>query len=253
MRIRVSDETRLAFDAAVRKRADWLWDYERVDADDDHATTRRYLDLGPPTPRTTLRVRAGTVLLDNIDTLIFGGLAFDQREVDQPATRQSPGWLEGGSAVEIRLRRTLALALSGLGRIYARTDAVPTERIIDLENQIQPLPVIDSRVGERSLIEGGIAARFTAGARRFSASAEIYARRTRYAILYRDDGIADSLAEASGALGESTVDGGGRFSLDAWVSPRLRLHTEYELSNRFASSPEIAGLKSLRLLLEGRY
>ena len=40
---------------------------------------------------------------------------------------------------------------------------------------------------------------------------------------------------------------------EAWISPRLRLRTEYELSNRFAAAPEIAGLKALRIIAEGRY
>lgn len=252
LRIRVSDETRLAIEATSRKRADWLWDYERV-SDNDPTQPRRYLDLGPPTARTTVRVRAGTVLLDNIDALLFGGAALDERDDDQAPTRTSPGWLEGGSAVEMRLRRTLGLTLSGLGRIYARTDAVPAEQLIDLEGHALPLPATGEHIGERSLFEGGVAARFTGGARKFSATAEIYARRTRHALLYRDDGIADSEHELTEPLDLDTIHGGARFAFDAWITPRLRVHTTYELTNRFATAPEIAGLKALRILVEGQY
>ena len=112
----------------------------------------------------------------------------------------------------------------------------------------------DSRsIGERNLIEGGAQVRFTGGARRFSASAEIYARRTRYAVLYVDDQIASPFTEALEPLDDTTVHGGGRFLFEAWVSPRLRMRAEYELTNRFASAPEIAGLKALRLVAEGHY
>lgn len=252
VRIRVSEQTRLTVDGTRRRRADWRWDYERVEADDPTAA-RRYLDLGPPTPRSTVRVRAGTVFLDNIDALIAGAVAIDDRDPDQATTRTSPGWLEGGGAIEVRLRRTLALTLSGLGRIYGRTDATPAEQIVDLELSQTPLPATGDHVGERSLFEGGVGARFTGGARQFSATAEIYARRTRFAVLYRDDGFADTPHEGNEPLDIDTVHGGGRFAFDAWITPRLRVHTTYELTNRFATSPEVAGLKALRILLEGQY
>ena len=45
--------------------------------------------------------------------------------------------------------------------------------------------------------------------------------------------------------------GGGRFSLQAWVTPRIRLRGEYELSTTLDLAPEILGYKSLRILLEG--
>ncbi len=249
-RIRVSDETRLVLELDLRQRADWLWDYEL--RDDEPGRTRRYLDLGPSLPRTTVRARAGTVLLDNIDTLVFGGLAFDRKDAATEDSLTSAGWAEGGGAVEIRVRRTVAVTLSGLARIYSRVDATG-EEIIDTEDVVQPLGGDSRSIGERNLIEGGAQVRFTGGARRFSASAEIYARRTRYAVLYVDDQVASPFTEALEPLDDTTVHGGGRFLFEAWVSPRLRMRAEYELTNRFASAPEIAGLKALRLVAEGHY
>ncbi|MBK7074157.1 MAG: hypothetical protein IPH44_17825 [Myxococcales bacterium] len=251
VRIRVSDETRLAFEADLRRRADWLWDYER--RDDDPSRPRRYLDLGPTLPRTTVRARAGTVLLDNIDALIFAGLAFDGSRLDDTPSYAAAGWAEGGGAFEIRMRRTVAVTLSGLARVYSRKDAIPAVVVVDQENQIQTLTWPTSNVGERNLVEGGAQVRFTGGARKFSASAEIYARRTRYARLYLDDAVAEPLAESIDPLTDTVIHGGGRFVFEAWISPRLRLRTEYELSNRFAAAPEIAGLKALRIIAEGRY
>lgn len=250
-RIRVSDETRLAFEADLRRRADWLWDYER--RDDDPSRPRRYLDLGPTLPRTTVRGRAGTVLLDNIDALLFAGLAFDGSRADDTPSFASAGWAEGGGAFEIRMRRTVAVTLSGLARVYSRKDASPAVQVVDAENQIQAARWPTANVGERNLLEGGVQVRFTGGARKFSASGEIYARRTRYARLYVDDAVAEPLAESLDPLTDSVIHGGGRFIFEAWISPRLRLRTEYELTNRFAAAPEIAGLKALRIIAEGRY
>jgi len=126
-------------------------------------------------------------------------------------------------------------------------------QVVDAENQIQAAQWPTANVGERNLLEGGVQVRFTGGARKFSASGEIYARRTRYARLYVDDAVAEPLAESLDPLTDSVIHGGGRFIFEAWISPRLRLRTEYELTNRFAAAPEIAGLKALRIIAEGRY
>ncbi|MBK9031877.1 MAG: hypothetical protein IPL61_11215 [Myxococcales bacterium] len=251
MRVRVSAETRLVFDADLRRRADWVWDYDL--RDDDPGRPRRYLDLGPRLPRTTVRGRAGTVLLDNIDALVFGGLAFDGRGVDPTPSFTSAGWVEGGGALEIRMRRTVALTLTGLARVYSRVDAAPAAVVTDEEDQIQALAWPTRNVGERNLIEGGAQVRFTGGARKFSVSGELYARRTRYAQLYVDDADVSPAPEMTDPLDDTTVHGGGRFVFEAWISPRMRVRSEYELSSRFASAPEIAGLKALRIVAEGRY
>ncbi|MEZ4402294.1 MAG: hypothetical protein R3B06_19875 [Kofleriaceae bacterium] len=252
VRVRVSDETRLVIEGELRQRADWLWDYEARDAEGP-GQARRYLELGQRLPRAGLRIRAGTVLLDNIDALLFGAAAIDTSAATDPDTPARPGWIEGGAALEVRVRRTFALSLSGLTRLYRRADALPLAQVVDVENQIQPLQWQSDQLGERSLIEGGAAARFTGGARKFSATVEFYARRTRFAQLYVDDGVSDTRPEATDPLDASSLHGGGRFQAEAWISPRLRLRTEYELTTRLGSAPEITGLKALRILVEGRY
>ena len=240
----------MVIDADLRHRRDWLWDYELREASDP-SSPRRYLDLGPRLPRVGLKVRAGTVLLDNIDLLVFGGFAFDSRGDDVTPSFTAAGWVEGGGALEVRMRRTFALVFSGLSRFYNRRDAPLAERILDVEDgAAQPLTWPTANVGERGLVEGGVVAKFLGGARRFNISGEIYARRTTYAQLYEDDGV--------GPINESILDpielhGGGRFVLEAWVTPAIRIRTEYDLSNRLSIASETDGLKSLRVIAEGRY
>lgn len=248
-RYRWNEDTRIVVDADLRHTADWLWDYELRDA--DPTGPKRYLDLGPKLPRIGLKVRAGTVLLDNIDVLVFGGFAFDNRGDDPTPSFTSQGWLEGGSALEIRMRRTFALALSGLTRVYNRSDAELEDRVTDVEDQAALLAWPTRNVGERSLVEGGITGKFLGGTRRLSVTGELYARRTRYAKLYRDDAVVGPDLEA--VLDPVELHGGGRFVLEAWVTPAIRVRTEYELSNRLFVAYETDGLKSLRILVEGSY
>jgi len=47
------------------------------------------------------------------------------------------------------------------------------------------------------------------------------------------------------------VRGGGQFVLAAWITPRVRLRFEYDLSTTLARVPEILGYKNLRIALEG--
>jgi len=247
-RYRWSDVTRIVLDADLRHRADWLWDYELRD---DATGPRRYLDLGPRLPRVGVKLRAGTVLLDNIDLLVFGGFAVDSRGDDETPSYTAAGWAEGGGSFEVRMRRTFALSFSGLTRVYNRADAALADRLVDRENAAAPLTWTPRHVGERSLVEGGVVGKFSGGARRFSVSGEIYLRRTRYAALYQDDTIVEPMPEA--ALDAVETHGGGRFVLEAWISPAMRVRTEYDLSNRLSVAPETDGLKSLRLIAEGRY
>jgi hypothetical protein len=259
VRYRLSDHTRVVVDAGYRHRRDPLWDLSYRDRDDDVGADRRYLDLGPRLPRATFRVRAGTVLLDNVDLLLNGGAAVDTHTGEDPAddSLYAAGWLEGGGALEVRVRRTFALGVSGLVRAYNRTDAADEEidaTVLDVEDAPSPLVLPADHVGERSLVEGGISARFSGGARKFSVGAELFVRRTRYAELYRDDGVVDAHGddrEADGVLGTRDLRGAGRVTLDAWVTERVRLRCEYDLSSSLAGSPEVNDLKSLRILAEG--
>ena len=85
---------------------------------------------------------------------------------------------------------------------------------------------------------------FLGGARRFNVSGEIYARRTRYAQLYEDDG--------AGPVGETILDpieihGGGRFVLEAWITPAIRGRTEYDLSSRLSVATDLIGSDTVEL------
>ncbi len=256
VRYRLSEETRLVIDGRYRQRRDPIWDYAFRDPDEPGAA-RRYLDRGPSLPRATARARAGTVLLDNIDLLLHGGFAVDTRLEGGEVSYHSAGYLEAGTALEVRVRRAFIVGAQGLWRTYRHRD--PELPIIDVENQVQPLDLPVRNIGERNLVEGGLAARFSGGARKFSAAAEVFVRRTRWAERYRDDGTPDPQAgglgdvEADVILGEFDVRGGGRISFDAWVTRRLRLRAEYDLSTALDGAPEIRGLKALRVQAEGRY
>lgn len=155
------------------------------------------------------------------------------------------------------MRRAFILGLQGLYRAYNHRD--PAEPVIDHENEVQDLNLPPLHVGERNLLEGGVVARFSGGARKFSAAIEVFVRRTRWAERYRDDGEPDLQGGGSGdleseiVLGEFDVRGGGRVSFDAWVTRRLRLRTEYDISSTLDVAPEIRGLKSLRVLAEGQF
>jgi hypothetical protein len=256
IRYRLSEETRLVIDGNYRHRRDVIWDYAFRDPDEPYVA-RRYLDRGPSLPRATARARAGTVLLANIDLLVHGGFAVDTRLEGGEVSYHSAGWLETGSALEVRVRRAFIIGAQGLWRTYRHRD--PNLPVIDVENVVQALDLPVRHVGERNMIEGGLVARFSGGARKFSASLEMFMRRTRWAELYRDDGTPDPQVGGAGdieedvILGEFDVRGGGRISFDAWVTRRLRLRAEYDISSALDWAPEIRGLKALRVLAEGQF
>ena len=93
------------------------------------------------------------------------------------------------------------------------------------------------------------------GARRFSALAEGYGRRTRYARTYCQSDAAGADCRSIVAPGIDYTDfrWGGRVTIEAWIGSRLRLLASYELSSRMDLAPEISGFKSLRLIMEGVY
>lgn len=256
VRYRLSEETRLVIDGNYRHRRDVIWDYAFRDPDEPYVA-RRYLDRGPSLPRATARARAGTVLLSNIDLLLHGGFAVDTRLETGEFSYHSAGWLEAGSALEVRFRRAIIFGAQGLWRTYRHRDPMTPE--IDVENVVGDLYLPPRHVGERNMVEGGVLARFSGGARKFSATAEMFVRRTRWAELYRDDGTPDPRAGGAGdleedvVLGEFDLRGGGRISFDAWVTQRLRLRAEYDLSTALDWAPEIRGLKALRVLAEGQF
>jgi hypothetical protein len=255
VRARVSEVTTVIVDNLLRTEADWFWDHASIAASPPErrsveldAAARRYLDLGPVRPRFQTAVQAGTVIAQNVDLLARGAIALDvDRDPgaeDADLNPHLPEYIEGGAGIEVRLRRALGLQATFLIRDYQRPQPGDDE-VIDVPDTPQPFPV-RAALGEEYLVEGGVAARYTLGARRFSGQGELYLRQTRWAGAY---------ADASDLLDITFVDrhGGGRFWLEAWVNPRVRLRGEYDISTLLELSPEFRGLKTLRLLLEGTY
>lgn len=240
LRARYREVTNLVIDVTRRLDTDWRWDPALVVADDP-TQARRYLDLGPVLPQVMISLRAGTLIAENVDLLVRTTIARDRSADDAPKSSFSAAYVEVGGALDIRLRRTLSLGISALTRQTDRDDA--GDPMTDIHLVPQPL-VASATTGEQQLTEVGVRARLSLGSRRLSALLELYGRRTRYPEAY-----IDPLNEID------PVDsrGGGRISIDAWISKRLRLFGSYDLSTAIERAPEITSYKSLRLTMTGVY
>jgi hypothetical protein len=250
--VRISDVTRITAEFDHRSSYDWRWDPEWVSASDP-GSARRYLNLGDVGPRLLASARAGTVLLDNVDLLVRGAAALDQTRIEIPDSSFAATWGEVGASLEVRLRRTLAFGSSALVRSYRREPSAPILTglgAFPASMMGSALPD-DAALGEQSFVEGGMSARYSAGARKLSAEVELYARRIRWHRLYTIYELGSLHAPETTDAPRADLRGGGRFSLEAWVTPRFRLRAEYELSTGLDLAPEVLGFKSLRLLAEG--
>jgi hypothetical protein len=241
LRARYHEVTNLTFEVVRRFDADWRWDPSLIVADDP-TTARRYLDLGPVLPQVVASLRAGTLIAENVDLLARGAIAADLTGSDAARSSFSAAYAELGGAVEVRLRRTLALGASALTRRTSRVD-LPGGPVTDVRLVAQPLPA-SAATGERSFTELGARARLSLGARRLSALVEVYGRRTRYPVLYVDP---------TNPIPISDLRGGGRISVEAWIGPRLKLSAAYDATSAIDLSPEITIYKSLRLTMTGAY
>jgi len=179
------------------------------------------------------------VLLRNLDVLLRAGGALDRRDREiESANSFSSSYAEGGSAVEVHVRRTLRIGAALSTRKYFLADD-------KIENQVpgrpEDLPTSLGSTGASSFWEGGLSFMYSAGARQFSASAEFYGR--RYSL--QSEYLADN---------QGDFRSGGRFSAEGWAAERIRLRTEYDVSfNQLAMAPELRGLKTLRVLMEGSF
>jgi hypothetical protein len=241
-RARYREVTNLVFDVMRRLDTDWRWDPSLV-APEDPMTARRYLDLGPVLPQLIVSLRGGTLIAENLDLLVRTTVAGKLTEPGEPTNSFSASYFEIGGALDVRLRRTVAVGASVLSR-QTRREALEAGPILD-EAGPQPLPQ-SAATGEAGLTEIGTRVRMTLGARRLSALLEVYGRRTRYADLYFDP-------DPDEPVPVSDVRGGGRFSVDAWLGERLRLFASYDLSSAFDFLPDITSYKSLRLTMTGVY
>jgi hypothetical protein len=240
-RARYHQVTNLVFDVMRRFDTDWRWDPSLIVADDP-TSARRYLDLGPVLPQVIASLRGGTLIAENVDLAVRSTVAADLTRSGEPGSSFSPAYLELGGALEVQLRRQVAVGFSGLTRQTKREDLVGGP-ITDVRLVPQPIPV-SAATGETGFTELGTRLRMSLGARRFSAMLEIYGRRTHYAMLYRDP---------TNPIDTSDVRGGGRVSVDAWIGKRLRLFVSYDASSAVELTPEVTLYKSLRLTMSGVY
>lgn len=242
VRTRYRQVTNLVFDLMHRTEFDWRWDPSLIapDRDGDPTIARRYLDLGPVVPQFVGSVRAGTLIAENVDLFARAAFSADARGPDDPPSSFAAPYLELGGALEVRLRRQVALGASLLSRNTNHEVPVPIQ---DVRGQPQMLAAIESR-GEEGFTEAGASLKMTLGARRFSTLLEVYGRRIRYGVLYVDP------------LLEIPVDDiryGGRITLDAWVGRSVRLFAAYDVSSALELQPEITGYRSLRMMISGMY
>lgn len=237
LRAALGRDAYLAFDVTNQAASDWRFDPSFINEDDPGAP-RGYLELAAPAPSVSMIARSGVVLLGNLDVLVRGGASLTREDTGDV---HAGDWIEGGVATEVRARRTLALGASVLVRDTNRPEPaavvdVPGPQVIELHGS-----------GDESFVEGGVTTRIALGLRRLTATAEVYGRRVRFASRYVDEGVAPAPPPAQPA--ELRV--GGRVTVDAWMTKRLRTRIAYDLTGAMPSAPEIAGYKSLRVTLEG--
>tara|TARA_R110002096_G_scaffold292224_1_gene486487 strand:- start:25354 stop:27072 length:1719 start_codon:yes stop_codon:yes gene_type:complete len=239
---RLSEVTTVNLQVHRRTSSDWSFGLGQVSpgsADDTGSDPRRYLDLGPVLPRTHLSLRYGTVLLRNIDLLLRGGGAVDGRDSKtQEASSFSSSYAEGGAALEVHIRRAMRVGAAVTGRRYFLGDEKLTGGVPGVAD---PLPLSTAATGVGSFWEGGFNLVYSPGARLFRGSAEFYSR--RYGL--RSEYLEQSL---------TAFRSGGRFSVEGWVGKRIRLKAEYDVTfGPLLMAPELRGLKTLRMLLEGTF
>ena len=243
LRARISEVSTLSAELSHQSEGDFLYDLllgRGEGADRGDATeSRSYLHIGPPVARTLLSLRAGTVLLQNIDLLLRAAAALQHPGADA-GSAFGRSYLEGGGGLELRVLRSLRIGSSLSGRRY-RLDTAEVDALV--AGAPDPLALAPGTIGVRSFIEAGVSVRYALAARRFNASGELYTRSYEIQSPYLD---AAERARDSRS--------GGRFEVEGWAGPRLRLKGEYDVSiGRIAPAPELLSVKTLRVVLEGSF
>ena len=249
------------FDITHRHDADWRWDPIGAPIP-IRSRRKRYLDLGPVLPQLlALGARRHADRGEHRRLRARRATRSTSRRHRHERNTYTASYVEFGGALEVRLRRTIGLGVSGLTR---QTDAHPT---VEQRDSRHPEPDRSAAVastspdiGERGFTELGTTLRLSLGARRFSALVEVYGRRTRYALDYcAGSRLADGTPSRTACRRRDTgipaqdLRGGGRVTIDAWIGSQLRLFASYELSSALEFQREITGFKSLRLMMEGVY
>ena len=250
---RYSEVTTVNVEVDNRSADDWMYDLMALRPIDRRGDPRSYLNMGPVLPRLQLAVRGGTVLLRNLDILLRGAAAIEHagddelgNSIDGPFT---PSYVEAGTALEVRLRRNLRVGASFTARRYRRGEPDLVTEATTPPPMEMPLPdplpeKLGNQVGERSFYESGLGVDYTAGARRFNASAELYSRAYNRQTQY----------EQTVVEGNFDVHSGGRFAVEGWARSRVRMKAEYDVSlGVLEMAPELRGVKMLRLLVEATF
>jgi hypothetical protein len=241
LRARVSEVTTLFAELDNRSDSDWIYDMLVREIDLGAAPDPEdFLNLGAPLPRTLVRLRAGTVLFDAIDVLISGALAVEHAANDLPNSAFSSSFAEAGAAFDFRVRRAIRVGGQFDARIYRRDDLRLDEPPAD--GVVGNLLDETGSFGERGFLQAGGRVQYSTGAKGFTANAELYGRVYDHQSPYFQPDELDN---------ELRV--GGRFTIQAFVDDRLRLKAIYDVSGQLEYAPEITGVKSLRVMMEGTF
>ncbi len=239
VRARYRQVTNVVVNVMRRTEDDWRWDPALI-VDQEPATARRYLDLGPVIPQLIASARAGTLIAENVDLLVRAAASIDRTDDMDPISAHAAPYVELGGAIEVRLRRAFAFGASALTR---QTERRTIDARDDSAGVTESLPIADA-TGENGFTEVGASLKMSLGARRFSSSVEVYGRRTRLPSLYTDPTM---------EIPDDELRLGGRVTVDAWVGRRVRLFASYDASSTLELAPEITGYRSLRLMMSGVY
>jgi hypothetical protein len=226
LRTRLGATTTVLADVASRLKDDWLYDLVLaglVPADERLGLGRVRLGLAE---RLRATVRAGTLLFGSWDLLLQGALGVEHDQ--ESSSSFLPSYGELGAGVVARFPYGLSAGVEGRARVYARQG-----------QEVPELPDTGA-LGETSFQELVGTVRFDLGVRRFSTELEVYGRR------YGQREVGD--------VPTSDLLAGGRFRLEGWMGPGLRISGEYEVTlDPGRLEPYLTGFQSLRVVGEASF
>lgn len=242
LRARLSQVTTVFAEIDNRTEDDWVYDMLVRDAVvlGEAPDPQDYLNLGKPLPRTLIRLRAGTVLFDAVDVLVSGAVAVEHASEKSSSDAFSPSFVEGGAAFDLRVRRAIRVGGSFNARIYRRDSVLLDE---DPNDSIAG-GVLETTgsFGERGFVQAGGRIQYSTGAKGLTASADLYGRVYDHQSPYFESDVLDN---------ERRI--GGRFAIQAHIGDQMLVKAIYDVSGSLRYAPEITGIKSLRVMMEGTF
>lgn len=256
LRARIGRVTLIDLRLENRAASDWMYDLfaaDTIPGTEQEDNPLHYFRLGRVLPRVYYEARAGTVLLRNIDVLVHSRGAIRQGG-DEERAPHATSFAQVGAAIEVHVRRSINLGVGALGRRYWRVEPTPVDSVADFPDYTN-LDFATDAYGERGFAEGNATVRYSQGARKFSAGAEIYLRAYDIQTPYElpDDDDMEDPVEIPERLAGPELRWGGRFTVEAWASDNLRLKVEYDVTSALLIEPGLLGIKSLRIMAEGRF